>query len=232
MVIAVCDDEALHLRRAVEQIRSLPSLAGATIRPYSSAEALLGDAARDIDIAVLDIQMGRSGIDVAREIQAAHPGCQIIFLTSYLGYATQVYDVEHVYFILKSELEQRIGGAVDRALEKLRLIKSQRIAIAFNGQATILELRDVKYLERVGHRTRVCARGGEHFTYERPEAVLKDHAGAFVRCHSSFYVNPEWVLSIAKNQIALREGGSVPISRLYAAAARRALMESAARVQM
>ena len=30
------------------------------------------------------------------------PFCQIIFLSSYLSYATEVYETEHIYFILKS----------------------------------------------------------------------------------------------------------------------------------
>ena len=28
------------------------------------------------------------------------PFCQIIFLSSYLSYATEVYETEHIYFIL------------------------------------------------------------------------------------------------------------------------------------
>ena len=37
------------------------------------------------------------------------PFCQIIFLSSYLSYATEVYETEHIYFILKSQLHQRIA---------------------------------------------------------------------------------------------------------------------------
>lgn len=229
MYIAVCDDEQVHLRRTVERVRAIPALTGATVEAYASPERLLNAAvAREIDIAILDVRMEQSGIDVARRIRALNPRCQVIFLSGCLECATEVYDVDHVYFVLKSEFEQRFDRAVGRALEKLRRLEGRKISIAFNGQTTILRAGDIKYLERTGHRTRVVTGAGEHFTYERPESLLKACGAGFVRCHSSFFVNPDWVISISKNQIELSGGGVVPVSRLYAAPARRALLNGAA----
>ena len=56
---------------------------------------------------------------MAQSMKQYAPFCQIIFLSSYLSYATEVYETEHIYFILKSQLHQRIGPALHQALTAL-----------------------------------------------------------------------------------------------------------------
>ena len=57
------------------------------------------------DIAIVDIQMDEmSGIELAKRINTVLPQCAIIFATSYLSFATDVYETEHAYFILKVNL--------------------------------------------------------------------------------------------------------------------------------
>ncbi|EKC47003.1 Response regulator of the LytR/AlgR family, partial [human gut metagenome] len=62
---------------------------------------------------------GTGGIRLAQSMKHYAPFCQIIFLSSYLSYATEVYETEHIYFILKSQLHQRIGPALHQALTAL-----------------------------------------------------------------------------------------------------------------
>jgi two-component SAPR family response regulator len=56
-----------------------------------------------------------NGIDFASKINQIAPSCIIIFISNYLNYATEVYDVAHVYFILKSELNERLPRALEKA---------------------------------------------------------------------------------------------------------------------
>ena len=60
-------------------------------------------------IALLDICMPEQEHPFGAKHEALRAFCQIIFLSSYLSYATEVYETEHIYFILKSQLHQRIG---------------------------------------------------------------------------------------------------------------------------
>ncbi len=69
---------------------------------------------------------------MAQSMKHYAPFCQIIFLSSYLSYATEVYETEHIYFILKSQLHQRIGPALHQALTALgdRSVRSRRRKMA------------------------------------------------------------------------------------------------------
>lgn len=97
-----------------ELIDSALAARSADISCFDSSEALLQAVVSGYapDIAVLDIQMGEmDGISLAKRLNALTPSCRIIFVTSYLAFATEVYSTEHVYFILKSQIDERIGSS-------------------------------------------------------------------------------------------------------------------------
>lgn len=234
VMIAVCDDELIHLRRTVELLNTLPQLDGTLILSFHSPMDMLSEIAQArarVDIAILDIQMQRNGIETAREINRLCPDCQIIFLTAYLGFATQVYDVEHAYFVLKGEIEQRLGPAIDRALFRIDSRQERRIALTFDGKTELLRACDIQYIERSMRRTRVVCLSGEHITYQPIAQLIDGMESRFVRCHNSFFVNARHVQSIMPNQLVLRSGHVVPISRAFSASARRQLLRAAARIE-
>ena len=130
--IAICDDELLHARQTQAAIRRCE--AQAVTRCFETPLALLaavtqqGYAPR---AAVLDIRMaGMDGIELAKRLNALVPGCAVIFLTAYLSYAPDVYETRHVYFVLKSELDRRIGSALRAALAETAAPASLQLATA------------------------------------------------------------------------------------------------------
>lgn len=97
LCIAICDDERIHLRHTAELIDSALAARSADISCFDSSEALLQAVVSGYapDIAVLDIQMGEmDGISLAKRLNALTPSCRIIFVTSYLAFATEVYSTE------------------------------------------------------------------------------------------------------------------------------------------
>ncbi len=225
--IAICDDEKLH-RDYTEKIvaRETAGLAP-EIDTFSGADDLLrrmelGDYTPDI--AILDIQMaGTDGISLAKRLNDAAPHCQIIFLTSYLSFATDVYEAEHVYFLLKSELETRIGAALKKATAALTAGRSAVpcITAGTRTKAVVFPVADVLLLERVGRRTRLAAVTGDHWTTLSPRELLTGEAAAqFIRCHQSYWVNAAKIVSLANNEFTLADGTRVPLSRSFRAQAR------------
>lgn len=149
-------------------------------------------------VAVLDIRMdGTDGIRLAEQINDLLPQCAVIFLTAFLEYATDVYETRHVYFILKNELEQRIGSALEKALDRTGM--PPRLLLSSGSSVKSVLLRDVLYLERILHKTRVRTRNGAEMVAAPPAELLKDvREGAFIRCHQSYWVNYEHVNAMEK----------------------------------
>ena len=221
--IAICDDEPLHREYLAQSLRSHLNGQIAELRPFDSPTAFLqeiGTQGYAPDIAILDIQMNEmNGIDLAQRINAVLPQCAIIFATSYLTYATDVYETEHAYFILKSEFEQRIGTALQKALARKPLPVLHCPVI--HGYRNI-PCSQVLCLERILRRTKLTLLGGlEEWTPLTPAELLDTNSALqFIRCHQSYWVNFRQIETMENDCFWLPGGLRIPISRTYRSAAR------------
>lgn len=216
--IAVCDDEPVHLEytRTLVQ-KTLPPSQFET-DSFSRAELLLhamekGDYRPDI--AVLDILMdGLDGIELAKKLNKLAPECKIIFLTSFLEYATEVYETEHIYFVLKSEMEQRLEPALQKALETPMAVCYIHVKQAKG--TTLIPLNQILFLERNGRKTRVQTENEELLTIQTPQELLADiPKEAFIRCHQSYWVQTTKILALKNNDFYLPNDYRIPLSRTY-----------------
>ena len=229
--IAICDDERIHLRHTAELIDSALAARSADISCFDSSEALLQAVASGYapDIAVLDIQMGEmDGISLAKRLNALTPSCRIIFVTSYLAFATEVYSTEHVYFILKSQIDERIGSALEKAVSAIDADRGSgaMLPVKVRGGTELIPVKDVKYVERLGRKTHVVTAGSELWSAHAPAELLSGHEERFIRCHQSIWVNPQWVSAMKSDEFLLKDGASLPISRGYKQSARDAFFAS------
>ena len=89
--IAICDDEK-EIQLLIEEYLHNILKIEYEIEKYSSGEELLQANFKDIDILLLDIQMGKlNGMDTARKIREVDNKMEIIFLTSLIDYVQEGY---------------------------------------------------------------------------------------------------------------------------------------------
>ena len=223
--LAICDDEPLHRERLAQSVHNHLNLnrQAAELRLFDSPTALLqeiSDHGYTPGVAIVDIQMDEmSGIELARRINAVLPQCAIIFVTSYLGYATDVYEAEHAYFILKGELEQRIGAALQKALtRKAPPVLHYPVTHGYRN----VPCAQVLCLERILRKTKLTLLSGMEEWTALPPAELLNAASAqqFIRCHQSYWVNFRQIETMENDCFLLPNGLRIPISRTYRSAAR------------
>ena len=226
--IAVCDDNPVHLDHAVSVIgRELASYAPEILR-FPDAESLLTQIRSRTfapDIAVLDIEMdGKDGIELARDLNRSLPDCQIIFLTAYLSYAPEVYETEHIWFVLKSRMEEHIGPALRKALSVSESAGTRQLGITLKGRgkAQFLPLSELLYLSRVGRRAQIVTLSGTYYSSSRPADLIPGLLEpCFVRCHQGYWVNLNKISFLDHDCFVLADGSRIPISRTYREDARR-----------
>lgn len=232
LAIALCDDEPALLARTrrllEEQLTTLPH----QIRTFTDADALLRAAAiQPFDLAVLDIQLAQSsGIELARHLLARCPACQVIFLTAHIAYCQDVYDVEHIAFVLKQEMNTRLPPALARACARRDRTLPARTAgrllvLGEPGRAFQLPEADILYLERRVRTTWVHTLGGTLSTTEKLEALLArlDPVG-FCQTHKSFAIHWSFAKRYERDSIRVQDGTVLPISRAYSAAVRQSFL--------
>lgn len=225
--IAICDDEKLHRDYTAELTKNELAVFLPEIDLFDGADSLLRAMSADDytpDIAILDIQMGKTdGITLARALNELAPLCRIIFLTSYLSFATDAYSAEHIYFIVKNEVEARIGHALQKAIAALAAEKTIVPSVTIKGQqaATVIPVSNIIFLERTGRKTRVSTTDGDVWAVQTPQELLNGAVSAhFIRCHQSYWVNTVKIASLRNNEFHLCEGTVLPLSRTFRQEAR------------
>lgn len=219
--VALCDDNTLHLTYTAQILQNSAVGRRCAVRQFERAEALLfamQSEAYHPDIAILDIKMDNiDGITLAQYINHIDSRCQIIFLTGFLQYATQAYDAEHVYYVLKSELNTRFEPALERAVKMRGLSLKTSVLIKTLSGSVVIELKDILYLERRGRKTQIVTKDATYQTYQPPADILSQcDKRDYAHCHQSYYVNLASVNSMSPGAFTLVNGVQLPISRSFA----------------
>lgn len=231
--IAICDDDALHIayiKRLTEDILKDQKI---EITKYTGANELLFkiDGSDYIpDIALLDIQMPDiDGISLAKELNQIAPDCKIIFISGYLNYAPDAYDADHIYYVMKPQLEERLPLALGKAVASINSPHSF-LLVKCGTSTTKIPVGRVLYLERNLHKTNVITSDITYTTSQSPADLLSVISGKsnFIHCHQSYWVNSKAIKSMDSSTFLLYDGTEIPISRAQKANARELFFRSLA----
>lgn len=213
--IAICDDEAVSLdliQQMTEQV--LSSRWELDIFCTDSPNELL-EQAPHVQIAILDIQLPeQNGIVLAQRLLEKNPGCCIIFVSGYVQYISDVYDVSHLCMVLKDQMEIQLPKYLLRAA-CMAAGEDSWFVIRINGMERTVAMETVSYLERRGHITYINLQNGQQFQIrEKLDDLLNRIRCSFIcRCHVSFAANMQWVASMREQEFVMTNGTIVPISR-------------------
>lgn len=220
MRIAILDDEKHHIEVTKKIVKDFFGEEEVLITCYETKKDFDNDFEISpflFDILVLDILLPQSdGIEIAREIRSRNERCRIIFLSNYLEFATEVYETEHTFFVLKSDAVKKLPVAIKKAIDQLEKRRKESICIkALHDTQKVICFEDVVYVERVKRRTIINTVSGEEETLENVSDVFGSLEDKLVRCHRSFWANPAHLKSFSSSEIVFANGMKIPLSRSY-----------------
>lgn len=212
--VSICDDNRDFLTCIEKFFLNAPYCEQYSAVLFDDPELFLSEGASKCEIAVLDIRLGKeSGIRLAEEIKAKNKECQIIFVSDYISYATRVYEIEHVYYILKTELLQQFPKALEKAKKMLEKNRNEKIPIEQDGEIIAVRKNSILYVER-NMRLSIIHCKEENYVVRMGLDMIAEQLGEnFCRTHYSFLVDLEHTKSMTQKEIKLNNGESVPISR-------------------
>lgn len=230
ITIAICDDEQTERTNATNLVQNWAAERNHTIRinHFPSAEAFLFSYEEDpaYDILLLDIQMqAMDGVTLARQVRAGNKEVQIIFITGYMEYIAEGYDVEALNYLLKPVTAAKLTAVLDRATERLAR-NEKALFIQQSGENIRVPLYEIRYLEVMHNHVTIHAAAGAEYKIKKTLAVIEEELDQnFFRAGRSFIVNLRYVRRSTKTEIHLADGVTVPLSRGLYTALNQAIIE-------
>lgn len=218
MEIVIFDDGLLSARTSQDCVARYAASIGlpCALSIYTSEEELMQRAAgrTPVDLLFADIDLGekkKNGIQVVQTFLKLQPQCQVVFLTNYLNFATEVYETPHLYFVLKSELEQRLPAVFRRAVQPR---KRQILRLCKRSGDVMVEADEIIYCEHHGRKTDIVTTGETISVYQKISDLLETlDERDFVSCHSSYIVHFRYVVKFTRTEFTMIDGKIIPVSR-------------------
>lgn len=218
MNFLICDDElefALHLKERLEMLMGNLHQT-ANIQCVCDENEMKTVEKIPCDIFFLDIDMGEiNGLELAKKIRRAQPDVILVFVTHYLAYSLEGYEVKALRYLLKSNLDEKLPECLQAVLaayqkerRMVRLSSGSEEVDFMPAHITYAETQNRHLLLHLVHDERDTC--DVKMTMNALEELLS--CRGFLRIHQSFLVNMAHIKMIKSTGVRLTDDTQLPIS--------------------
>lgn len=221
LTIAVLDDEV----RCVNLIRELTRKCmhemniRYVIKGYTKTDDLLNDFEQKhyYDIYLLDIEMpGINGLEVARRIRRKLSSVFLIYITNYVKYAIEAFEVNTYRYIPKQALEQKLPEAylsIQKQLDKRKLSRKYYVIEWYDKKIRIL-YDDIYYLRKEDKYVVIEHKNGSARVRKSLSLVVEElNSKDFYIIDRGLAVNLNQVSAVIENSVKLCNGTIFQVSK-------------------
>ena len=220
--IALCDDNKedmlqLH-QKIIEWYRENSKNQSVSITEYSDSVYLSSviDAGDSHDVFFLDVEMPKvDGFQLADKIRNKLPAAIIVFLTSHSELAPDGYKYRALRYVSKLVLSQKLPEALEAVQKEFSALESGYLVVPHYTDALRIPYNEILYVQHILRSSQI---------YTLRQGVIKDNRGLktiysvigdkrFIYIDRSTFVNIDFIRELKGNEIILRTGESLAISR-------------------
>lgn len=220
--IALCDDNKedmlqLH-QKIIEWYRENSKNQSVSITEYSDSVYLSSviDAGDSHDVFFLDVEMPKvDGFQLADKIRNKLPAAIIVFLTSHSELAPDGYKFRALRYVSKLVLSQKLPEALEVVQKEFSALESGYLVVPHYTDALRIPYNEILYVQHILRSSQI---------YTLRQGVIKDSRGLktiysvigdkrFIYIDRSTFVNIDFIRELKGNEIFLRTGESLAISR-------------------
>ena len=193
MNVLVCDDDQQIVDSIIEELKKKSEETHVALRFYGFSQPSQIDLSLPYDIALLDIDMGETnGIELARKLRAENENIVIIFITNFIQYAPEGFEVQAFRYLLKADLSAKLDSYFDSA-EIIDVPVNDILYLESHRRIIVMHLLDEK-------------RPAYQFYGNITELSEKIEPLGFLRIQKSYLVNMHYVEIFQYNKVQLRGG--------------------------
>mgnify|MGYP002623446658 CR=1 FL=1 len=177
---------------------------------------LVDDYSGQFDIILLDIQLKHlNGMSAAEKIRKLDENVVIIFITSTVQYAVQGYAVDALGYVLKPVPYTAFEKLIKKAITRAKALKQHvYIKVSVDDKQIKLDCDSISFIESQRNNVIVHTSDNDYITIgplKKFEEMLIAHG--FSKCHNAYLINLSYVEGVQKEEVLLKNGIRLPISR-------------------
>lgn len=220
MRIVICEDEPTCVDMLNTHIKQWAGETGVLVElsVCVSAEQLLSeleDGLR-VDLIFLDIRMPKmSGIELAHILREHSYRMQIVFATDSPENVFEGYNVSALNYLVKPIDYETCRRVLERAHE---LTDGENYYLCKTSDSLHrIPYEDILYIEMLSHTAVIHSRNAQYSTRKTiAEITAELDDKLFIRCHKSFVINIQHVVSISKKEIVMSDKASLGLGKAFA----------------
>ncbi len=217
--IAIVDDEKYSSQLCRELVQSLKVPNLDIIDDFESGKTFLNEIIEkkvQYDIVILDINMPNiNGFEVAKSLNELNLDTLIMFYTVHEQYVFKAYEYQPFRYIRKEFAKEELPFALKCAFEKIESRNERSIIIKTGSSELRIMTKNIEYFEKYQHTIEIFLCNKTSFkirmTLSQLFEMISDNS--FIYAHKGAVVNMKYIEKIISDNIFLRSGKIIPISR-------------------
>ena len=170
------------------------------------------------DIIFLDIYMGgKNGIKTAEQIRKYDSDCKIIFITSSTEHALESFEVFPFNYLIKPISKNIFDHVFEKAIKIIAKEKQKSLSIKIGSTIQTVFYKDILFIDSNAKILNIHTSKNQilssHLKLDDIEKEIDDNR--FIRCHQSFLVNMDYILSVEDYSFKLTDITQVPVTQRY-----------------
>lgn len=217
--VLICDDEPAFVDKIAQVIQNqpLPKEVSINITRTSQSETLTDEQLSQYQIMFLDVMMEPcGGMELARRVRKLGNHAVLIFVTNYVQFSPEGYEVRAFRYVLKQELEKRLPGYFQEAMAEI-LREEKVLQYSLNGEVYQLAHTNILYLEsyqRMIYAHTVKLEQAEYQFYGILEKLTEElEPDGFLRIQKSYLVNMAHINKLNFDRVLMSNGKVLPVSQ-------------------
>lgn len=203
------------------------------IETFNNEEEFLLSNLDMIDILLLDIEMPNyNGIQIAHKVRTINKKCFICFITNYLDYLYESYDVHAFDYLMKPIEKERLFTLLDEVVQYRnvqQIVNKQKLTFNTTSGEIIIDQSEIMYFEYQDKFKNIFNRVTLMYTSTKTYILREKISDVynklsndfFIIPHQSFIVNMDNIKLFKQNEIIMINDVLIPLSRKRAANARK-----------
>lgn len=225
MKIAICEDEEVMAKKIWNLFFDRTNIEA---KYYLNPIELLEQCKKGekYDVLFCDVCMEpMDGIQLCKEIRRINSQVYIVFITNYIEFAPQGYEVEAFRYLLKPVTEETVGKVLQEIREDM--VKTSKVALKTSEGSIILDGKDILYAEIKDKEAYVYYNNEDNVIVGKSLGELEEQLKgfSFFRIHRKYLVNLNRVREFDQYRLTMDSGKSLPISKRRVVEFKKALYD-------